>query len=38
MGNQDKLELQIVIKRAKYVLVSCVAISFAVVMLLIFKL
>lgn len=38
MSNQDKIELQIVLKRAKYVLVSCVVVALVVVMLLIFKL
>lgn len=38
MGNHDKLELQIVIKRAKYVLFICVGMALAGVLLLIFKL
>ena len=37
MGNQDKIELQIVLKRAKYVLLSCVVLALVIVMLLIFK-
>lgn len=37
MSNQDKIELQIVLKRAKYVLVSCMMLALVIVLLLIFK-
>lgn len=37
MGKEDKTELQIVLKRAKYVLVSCMMLALVIVLLLIFK-
>lgn len=37
MENQDKMELQIILKRSKYVILVCIGMALAVVLLLIFK-